>query len=166
LNNEVSVMPGPKPMPIDLTEAEQQGLEQLVRRHSTRQQIALRARVVLQAATGKNNAEIAQALSISIDVVRRWRRRWLTLRPMALTDLSVEERLEDLPRPGAPPRLTADQISRIEALACERPEQSGRPISQWTGREIAEELIQRGLVETISARHASRLLKKGASSRI
>lgn len=157
-------MPGLKPPRVDLTDAEQQGLEQLVRRHSTRQQIALRARVVLQAAAGKNNAEIAQALSISIDVVRRWRRRWLTLQPMALTDLRVEERLEDLPRPGAPPRLTADQICRIEEVACEKPEKSGRPISQWTGREIAEELIQRGIVESISARHASRLLKKGASN--
>jgi len=157
-------MPGRKPSRVELTDTEQHGLEQLVHRHSTRQQIALRARVVLQAAAGKNNAEIAQALSISIDVVRRWRRRWLTLQPMALTDLSVEERLEDLPRPGAPPRLTADQVCRMEALACEKPEKSGRPISQWTGREIADELIQRGIVETISARHAARLLKKGASN--
>ena len=165
MNNEVSVMPGLKPSRVELTDTEQQGLEQLVHRHSTRQQIALRARVVLQAAAGKNNAEIAKALSISIDVVRRWRRRWLTLQPMALTDLSVEERLEDLPRPGAPPHLTADQMCRIEQLACEKPEKSGRPISQWTGREIAEELIQRGIVESISARHASRVLKKGASNR-
>ena len=157
-------MPGRKPSRVELTDTEQHGLEQLVHRHSTRQQIALRARVVLQAAAGKNNAEIAQALSISIDVVRRWRRRWLTLQPMALTDLSVAERLEDLPRPGAPPRLTADQVCRMEALACEKPEKSGRPISQWTGREIADELIQRGIVETISARHAARLLKKGASN--
>ena len=164
MNNEVSSMPGLKPSRVDLTEAEQQGLTQLIHRHSTRQQIALRARVVLQAAAGKNNAEIAQSLSISIDLVRRWRRRWLTLQPMALTDLSVEERLEDLPRPGVPPRLSADQICRMEALACEKPEKSGRPISQWTGREIAEELIQRGIVDSISARHASRLLKKGASN--
>lgn len=157
-------MPGLKPIPIELTEVERQGLERLVNRHVTRQQIALRARIVLQAAEGKNNAEIAQALHISLDAARLWRRRWLSLQPIALTDLSVEERLEDLPRPGAPPRLSADQICRIEELACEKPEKSGRPISQWTGREIAEELMQRGIVESISARHASRLLKKGASN--
>jgi transposase len=129
------------------------------------QQIALRARIILLAATGQNNAEIAEALNITLDMVRLWRRRWLALSPMALKDLGVAERLEDLPRPGTPPRLTTDQICQIERLACEKPEQSGRPISQWTGREIAEELVKRGIVDTISPRHASRLLKKGASVR-
>ncbi len=166
LTNEVPVMPGLKPPPVDLTEAERQGLEQLVKRHATRQQIALRARIVLQAAEGKNNAEIVQSLNISLDAARLWRRRWLTLQPIALTDLGVEERLEDLPRPGAPSRFTADQRCRLEQLVCEKPEKSGRPISHWPGREIADELIQRGIVETISERHAARLLKRGVSDRI
>jgi hypothetical protein len=51
------------------------------------------------------------------------------------------------------------------ALACEAPEQSGRPISQWTGREIAEEIKRRGIVAEISGRHAARLLKRGACNR-
>jgi hypothetical protein len=58
-------------------------------------------------------------------------------------------------------RLTAEQICQITALACEKPEKSGRPISQWTGREIADELMARNIVETISPRHAQRLLKRG-----
>jgi len=156
-------MPGPKPPQITLTETERQELEKLRQRYSAPQQIALRARIVLLAAKGKNNAEIAEALSITLDMARLWRRRWLALQPITLKDLSLEERLEDLPRPGAPPRLTADQICQIEQLACEKPAQSGRPISQWTGREIADELVKRGIVETISPRHAARLLKKGAS---
>jgi putative transposase len=53
----------------------------------------------------------------------------------------------------------------LAALACEAPAQAGRPISQWTGREIAAELKARGIVEHISPRHAARLLKKGASNR-
>lgn len=97
-------------------------------------------------------------------MVRLWRRRWHELEPTAWDDLSAEERLDDLPRPGAPPRLTANQLCRIEQLACEAPE-AGRPISHWTGREIADELVKRGIVDRISARHAARLLKKGASSR-
>lgn len=157
-------MPGPKPSEIKLSEAERQDLEKLVHRHDTGQQKALRGRVVLLAAAGQNTAEIAQALNVSMDMARLWRRRWLELQPIALEDLSVEERLEDLPRPGTPPRLTADQICQIEQLACEKPERSGRPISQWTGREIADELVKRGIVDHISPRHASRLLKKGVSS--
>ena len=49
----------------------------------------------------------------------------------------------------------------MELLASEAPSQSGRPISQWSGREIAEEMVRRGIVERISRRHAARLLKKG-----
>jgi hypothetical protein len=100
-----------------------------------------------------------------MDMVRLWRRRWLELQPISWNDLSVEERLEDLPRPGAPMQLTADQRCQIEQLACQAPEQAGRPISQWTGREIADEIMKRGIVESISPRHAARLLKKGASNR-
>jgi len=43
----------------------------------------------------------------------------------------------------------------MAALACEAPMKAGRPISQWTGREIADELVKQGIVEQISARHAS-----------
>ena len=152
-------------MKIELSEQERQALEKLAMRHTTGQQKAQRARIVLKAAEGKNHAAIAKELGISVDMARLWRRRWLTLQAIGLDDLSVAERLEDLPRPGAPARLTADQICQIEQVACEKPEQTGRPISQWTGREIADELVKRGIVDTISARHASRLLKKGVSSR-
>lgn len=98
-------------------------------------------------------------------MIRLWRRRWLDLQPIGLGELSIEERLEDLPRPGAPAQITADQICQIEKMACEKPEKSGRPISQWTGREIADEIVRRGILASISTRHASRLLKKGGSSR-
>ncbi|MHB8628510.1 MAG: helix-turn-helix domain-containing protein [Aggregatilineales bacterium] len=80
---------------------------------------------------------------------------------LTVEDLSVEERLEDLPRPGTPARITADQVCQIEQMVCQTPEKTGRPISQWTAREIADAIRQQGIVETISARHAARLLKKG-----
>ena len=158
-------MSGPKPPEIRLTDVERQGLEKLVKRHGTRQRIALRARIVLLAAAGKNNAGIGRALKTNEDTSRRWRGRWLSLQPISLDDLSVEERLEDLDRPGSPSGLSADQICKLEQMACEKPEEGGRPISHWTGREIADEMVKRGIVERISERHAARLLKKGGSSR-
>lgn len=156
-------MPGPKPPEIKLSDQERQGLEKLVRRHSTPQQIALRGRIVLAAADGKNNAQIAQEFGLNVETARLWRNRWLTLSPIALDDLSVKERLEDLPRPGAPRQITADQRCQIEAMVCEEPEDSERPISHWTGREIADEIMKRGILETISPRHAARLLKRWRS---
>ena len=158
-------MPGPKPKPIELSKKAWCELEKLVARHTTGQQKAQRARIILKAAEGKNNADIARELNQSLDMVRLWRRRWHDLEPIGLDDLSAEERLDDLPRPGAPARLSADQVCQIEQLACEAPDKAGRPVSQWTGREIANELMARGIVETISARHAARLLKKGACNR-
>jgi putative transposase len=154
-------MPGPQPEPIELSDQARQDLEQLAARHTTGQQKAQRARIILKAAEGKNNADIGREVKQSIDMVRLWRRRWRALEPIGLDDLSVEERLEDLPRPGAPSRLSADQVCQIEPMACSSPEKAGRPISQWTGREIADELVARGIVESISARHAARLLKGG-----
>jgi transposase len=158
-------MPGPKPERIELSDQARRDLEKLAARHTTGQQKAQRARMILKAAEGKNNAEIARELNQSIDMVRLWRRRWHELEPIAWDDLNAEERLDDLPRPGAPARFSADQVCQIEQLACEAPQKAGRPISQWTGREIADELVARGMVETISARHAARLLKRGDGSR-
>lgn len=158
-------MPGPQPEPIEVNDKARLDLEKLAARHTTGQQKAQRARIILKAAEGKNNAEIAREVNQSIDMVRLWRRRWRELAPIGLDDLSAEERLQDLPRPGAPSRLSADQVCQIEQMACAAPEQAGRPISQWTGREIADELVARGIVETISARHAARLLKRGRCSR-
>jgi transposase len=158
-------MPGPKPEPIEISDKVRRELEKLSARHTTGQQKAQRARIILKAAEGKNNAEIARELNQSIDMVRLWRRRWHELEPIEWDDLNAEERLDDLPRPGAPARFSADQLCQIEQLACEAPEKAGRPISQWTGREIAAELMARGIVESISARHAARLLKGGRFSR-
>jgi putative transposase len=152
---------GPKPRAVSLSDAEREALEKLIKRHSTAQQIALRARIVLAAAAGKGHAQIGRELQVTVDTARLWRHRWLGLQPIPLSELSVEERLQDLPRPGAPPEISADQVCQIVALACEKPAASERPISQWTSREIADEIIKRGIVEHISPRHAARLLKRG-----
>jgi transposase len=154
-------MRGPKATPIHLSEVERQGLEKLVSKHSTAQQVALRGRIILAAANEKPNVHIAREFGITLDMVRLWRKRWQELQPISLNDLSIEERLQDLPRPGAPAKITADQLSQIIALACEKPEASERPITHWSSREIADEIIQRGIVEKISPRHAARLLKRG-----
>jgi putative transposase len=159
-------MGGPKPPPITLLDAERRGLEDLIHRHRTPQQLAVRARIILTATDGLNNAQIARQQRVTSDMVRLWRTRWLGLQPVPLTDLSVMDRLADAPRSGKPVTISAEQVCQIVALACEAPERAGRPISQWTGREIADEIKQRGIVTQISDRHAARLLKRGISNRI
>ena len=159
-------MRGPQPPQIVLSAAERRALASLVRRHSAPQQVAVRARIVLAAAEGRNHRQIARDLGVSLDTARLWRQRWLTLEPIALADLDVADRLADAPRSGKPARITAAQVCQIVELACDAPERSGRPISQWTAREIADEIMRRGIVSEISGRHAARLLNRGRCSRI
>jgi transposase len=140
-------------------------LEGLVRRHTTGQQLADRARIVLRAADGLNNCEIARELALEPDTVRLWRQRWLRSSGAALADLPLTARLADAPRPGTPARITPEQVARIVALACEAPAESGRPFSHWSTTELADEIKRRGIVARISPRHAARLLKRGTSSR-
>jgi putative transposase len=155
---------GPKPAELTLSEEERKDLEELVRRHSTPQQLAKRGRMILAAAEEKRNAEIARELRVSVDTVRSWRMRWVGLQAVPLSEVSVIERLTDVPRPGRPSEITAEQTCQIVALACEQPKE--RPISQWTGREIADEVKRRGILKEISPRHAARVLKRGISNRI
>ena len=116
-------MPGPKPPAVELTAGERGELEGLVRRHKTGQQLADRARIVLRAADGLNNSEIARELACEPDTVRLWRRRWLSVTGVAVADLPVAARLADAPRPGTPARIT--------------PERRWRGSSRWPARRPA-----------------------------
>jgi len=152
-------MPGPKAEAIELTESMEKELGLLEKGHKIAQQIAKRARIIRLVASGHDNPTIGRLVGVNRNTVSLWRKRWLQLEAIPLDDLSAAERLEDLPRPGTPARITAEQRCQLEALACAPPSEAGRPISQWTGREIADEMIKQNIVDTISPRHAARLLK-------
>jgi len=102
--------------PIVLKEIERDELDRLIRAHSTPQQLALRARIILLAADGIGNRDSARRLGVTVQTVRCWRRRW-----DGAPDLALVDRLADAPRPGTPPTFTPEQICAILALACEPP---------------------------------------------
>jgi putative transposase len=118
--------------------------------------LALRARIILQAADGVGVHETARRLSVWPKTVRRWRTRWNDT--TATEDLSI--RLADAPRPGVKPTLTAEQICAIVALACRRPEDEGVPITHWSRSELARQAVSRGIVDTISHSSVGRFLKR------
>ena len=158
-------MRGPQPPAIELTEEERRELAALVRRRTTPQQVALRARLVLAAASGLNKAQVARQAGVDVETARHWRARWLGVPPVALAALPVEERRADAPRSGAPPRSTAAQGGQIVARAGAAPAAAGRPISPWTGRAVAAARVARGSVPAIAPRHAGRLRHRGTASR-
>ena len=154
-------MRGPRPVQPELDATLQTELEALVRRHTTPQQIVLRAKIILAAHQGDNNAEIAAHLGLSIQMARHWRHRWQAVADVPLADLSARQRLTDAPRPGAPATISAEAYCQIMALACKPPQECGRPIAAWSARELAEEAVAQGLVERISPRQVGRFLKGG-----
>jgi len=146
--------------PVIVRSKQRKELEQLVRSHSTPQQLAMRARVILHAAAGVGVRESGRELGVWPKTVRYWRGRWRQAPPAQ----SVPERLADAPRSGAPATYTPEQICAVIAMTCEKPSESERPISHWSQREIADEAIRRGLVSNISQRSVGRFLKKRPTS--
>lgn len=143
------------PKILNLSDSERNQLQQLINRHNTPQQIVIRAKIILMASEGQNHREIARNLDINRQMARLWRNRWLETDPK---DLSIHQRLQDSERVGAPVKFTMEQVIELFALACSPPEDYGRPISHWTARELADEIIKRGIIESISIRHVGRLL--------
>ena len=146
--------------PVTILPEQREGLEQLVRTHSTPQQLALRARMILHAADGVGVRESARELDVWPKTVRYWRKRWR----QAADRQSGPERIADAPRSGAPATYTPEQICAVIAMTCEKPSESERPISHWSQREIADEAMRRGLVPSISQRSVGRFLKKRPTS--
>ena len=133
-----------------------------------------RARIVLAAAEGHNNERIARMLGINRETARLWRRVWsdaAELLAAAEEEASkkalrecIEGVLADALRSGAPATFTPEQVVQIVALACEDPrEGSGRAVTHWTPRELADEAVKRGIVRSISARSVGRFLGRGGS---
>ena len=150
-------MPRLTPKLLQLDALEQKELEKILSRHSTSQQIAKRAKIILMASQGENHRTIARELNISRKMARLWRERWLELKEK---NVSVEERLMDAARRGAPTQFTTEQVLQLFAIACESPEKYGRPISHWTSRELSEEMVKQKIVDSISPRHIARLLSE------
>jgi putative transposase len=166
------MMPGPKPTPIEVTVRQGEILERLARRETSAQRLVRRCNIVLEAADGANNAQVGQRLNIQRSTARTWRERWAAAAPAlvlaeeegiddkGLAEL-IEQVLADEPRPGAPGVFEPEQIAQIIAVACEDPQESGRPVTHWTPQELADEAIKRGIVTSISPRSVGRFLKGG-----
>jgi hypothetical protein len=111
-------MAGPLPLTITVTPAQQAVLEGLLRQHSCPQSLALRARIVVAAATGLRNVPLAHDLGCTPKTVAKWRARWAAAEAQLAAvegDTAELKRLiacvlADAPRPGAPDTFTAEQI--------------------------------------------------------
>ena len=145
------------PKILNLSDGDRHELQELINRHNTSQQIVLRAKIILKASDCQNHREIARSLDINRQMARLWRNRWLETEGK---DLSIVQRLQDIKRVGAPVKFSMEQVIELFALACSSPEDYGRPISHWTPRELADEIVKQGIIQSISVRHVGRLLEE------
>ena len=163
--------PGPAPLSLTVSRAQQAVLAALLRRSSCPQALALRVRIILAATADQRNEPLARQLGCTPKTVRKWRSRWVAAEAhLAAADddrpaleRAIAVALADSPRSGAPATFTAEQIVRLINLACRPPEQCGRPVAAWTPRELADEAVKQGLVTRISPRTVGRFLNGGRS---
>jgi transposase len=127
-------MPVPSPYVIVLSGEEEAVLVARARSVRSQYRDRLRAKIVLAAAAGKNNAAIAVEVGVCTDTVRKWRHRFAGGRLSGL---------KDAPRSGRPPVFTAADRAEVVALACALPAESGVPLSRWSCPELARELVTR-----------------------
>ncbi|MCB9129072.1 MAG: helix-turn-helix domain-containing protein [Ardenticatenales bacterium] len=162
---------GRQPLAIAVTTRQKEELERITRSTGLAHALVLRASIILQASQGARNTHIAQDVGCHIHTVRTWRGRWAEAQPRlaaaeAENDKSAYQALlhtalADQPRSGAPGKFTAEQLCQMIAVACQPPEEVGRPVSHWTPRELADEVVKQEIVASISVRHIGRFLKGG-----
>ena len=119
---------GRRLVPLELTAAERETLEQFVRRRKTAQQLALRSRIVLRCAEALANREVAKQLHVHEATVCKWRGRFL------------EKRLDGLlddPRPGAPRKISDDTVERIVTMTLES---TPMDATHWSTRDMAKRI--------------------------
>jgi transposase len=121
-------MPTPTAVAIELLDDERARLESWARRRTTAQALALRSRIVLAAADGLSNSEIAERLGISRPTVTKWRNRF---------DRSRLEGLLDEPRPGRPRTVTDEQVETIVITTLES---KPKDATHWSTRSLAAHL--------------------------
>jgi hypothetical protein len=164
-------MPG-KAAKITLTQKQKRILEQIVRSSTAPRRLMQRARLILLAFAGQLNVDISGEIGLDRRQVGLWRRRWQASfdalvaiecrESQAAVHRAIEDVLSDAPRAGSPGDFTAEQVTEILATACEEPNQSGLPIDDWTGRDLAAEVVRRGIVESISQSTVQRYLAQSA----
>lgn len=156
-------MSGPKPVPITVTDVQRSALQALVNKASEEHVLVMRAQIILMADQGHSTRAIARYLHVSEDCACHWKQRWRECAKTGLGETQVRDWLSDAPRSGHPPTITAEQWCQIMALACSDPKESGRPISQWTLREIADEAVKRNIVLHLSPGHLGQFFKRSRS---
>ena len=143
--------------PIELNQQEREELLRLANGQSQELRLVIRAKIILNAADGINNYENARRLKINVKTVRKWRKRYYQRRQKEPESV-IKKRLADASRKGCPATFDALFWVDVMEIATSDPNECARPISEWTHRELTDELIKRNLVDSIHSGTVGRFL--------
>jgi transposase len=141
------------PFVIALPETDRAELQRRARCYTAPHAEVVRAKIVLLAADGLENTQIAARLDVHVGVVCRWRKRF------AQEGMSV---LADWQRSGRPRVFAAAVVAEVKAMACEPPEDREVPQSRWSAADLAAQAAEEGLVEAVSRSTVRRWLDSDA----
>jgi len=157
---------------VNLTEMQGNFLEHTIRKTTSPQRLVCRSQIILNLDNGLSKRKTALKMGIDKKTVQKWANRWSSVQSELLEaerseDLKHKEYfarmvsiLNDAPRSGAPPTFTPEQIVMIVAIACESIDDSDLPFSRWTHRDIANEAVHRGIVDSVSPSTVGRILNE------
>jgi len=161
---------------LTLTPTQSQLVSSLVRASTSSHSVVQRGSLILEYAECGNISQVASKHGVGRDTVRRWRERWQSWQAeldrlegeyqagtMSQTKYrrEIETLLADAKRPGAPATFSEAQIQQILAMATRQPEEEGVPVTHWSHEILAQTVIEKGIVKTISAAQIGRFLKAG-----
>lgn len=135
---------------VSLTDEERATLLELTKKGSAPARKIARAHILLQAADGRSDQEIADALHVGRATVERTRKRFV--------EGNLEGALSERSRPGAKRKLDGKQEALLIATACSTPPE---PHTRWTMQLLADKLVELKVVEAISDETIRRTLKRG-----
>ena len=158
---------------VILTDRQKRILEHVCRSSSSEQRFIERSRIILARASGKEINQISRELDVDRKTVRKWCYRWNGATTLLqevehggakLSDNAyckiISEVLNDEYRMGAPGTFTPEQVTLLYAIACEVLDDSSEGVSHWTHKDLADEMVKRGIVESISPSSVGRLLQE------
>ncbi len=166
----------PTALPLTVNERQRDILEKEYHKVNIPSSYKQRVSIVVSGMEGKSIHETSRNLGVSLNTVRRWRRRWesgqeelralehdeqgIRVKDHVLRTKIKEEVLSDLPRSGAPKRITLAQEQQIVGLACEKLEDHDIEMDYWTREMLAHVAKARKIVDSISPRYVGTILKK------
>jgi len=159
---------------LSLTATQSKLVSSLVHASTSAQSVVLRGGLILDSALSGNKTEVASKYRVGRDTVRRWCQRWQSYQ----ADLErleseyqagtlseskyrrkIEKMLADADRPGTPATFTESQKQQIIAMATRKPEDEGVPVTHWSHDLLAQTVVAKGIVKTISPAQIGRFLK-------